>query len=46
MTTVEQVATWTRADLAALHGVGPVAVARLGESLADLGLTYRGEPSE
>ena len=34
VTTVEQVASWTRADLAALHGVGPVAVARLGEALA------------
>ena len=46
VTTVEQVASWTRADLAALHGVGPVAVTRLGEALADLDLTYRGETSE
>ena len=45
VTTVEQVASWTRADLAALHGVGPVAVARLGEALAELSQTYHGESS-
>ncbi len=45
VTTVEQVASWTRAELGALHGVGPVAVARLGEALTELGLTYRGETS-
>ena len=43
MTTLEQVASWTRADLAALHGVGPIAVTRLGEALAERDLTYRGE---
>ncbi len=46
VTTLAQVATWTRSDLAALHGVGPIAVARLGEALADRGLTYRTEPTE
>ena len=46
VTTVEQVAAWARADLAALHGVGPVALTRLGEALDRLGLTYRAEPAE
>ncbi|QIK66396.1 hypothetical protein G7072_08515 [Nocardioides sp. HDW12B] len=46
VSTVEQVASWTRADLAALHGVGPMALTRLGEALADLGLTYRADASE
>ncbi len=36
--TLEQVARWRRADLAALHGVGPVALARLDEALREAGL--------
>ena len=38
--TLEQVAHWTRADLLALHGVGPVAVRRLGEALGERGLRF------
>ncbi len=38
---VEQVATWTRADLAALHGVGPIALDRLDEALAEQHLAFR-----
>ncbi len=41
VTTLEQVATWSVADLSALHGVGPVAVARLQETLADRGQSLR-----
>lgn len=41
VTTLEQVAGWTIADLSALHGVGPVAVKRLGEALAERGLSFR-----
>ncbi len=41
VTTLEQVADHTREQLRALHGVGPVAVERLGEALADQGLTFR-----
>lgn len=41
--TLEQVAIWRRADLAALHGVGPVAVTRLTEALAEAGLSFAGE---
>lgn len=33
VTTLEQVAEWTQEGLLALHGVGPVAVARLAEAL-------------
>lgn len=36
---LEQVATWNAADLRALHGVGPMAIDRLRDALADLGLT-------
>jgi hypothetical protein len=43
VSTTEQVAAWSRADLAALHGVGPAAVRRLGEALAEEGLSFRGE---
>jgi hypothetical protein len=43
VTTVEQVSGWSRADLDALHGVGPVAVKRLGEALAEQGLPFRGD---
>ncbi len=38
--TLEDVAGWTRADLAALHGVGPVALDRLAATLAERGLGY------
>jgi hypothetical protein len=37
---LEQVVDWRAADLLALHGVGPVAVQRLGEALADRGLGF------
>ncbi len=40
VTTLEQVVTWTAADLAALHGVGPVAIARLGEALRERGQAF------
>ncbi len=40
VTTLEQVVDWRAADLLALHGVGPVAVQRLGEALADRGLGF------
>ena len=44
--TVEAVSTWRRDDLAALHGVGPVALDRLATALADLGLAYdEGSPT-
>jgi hypothetical protein len=38
---LEQVADWTRADLAALHGVGPVALDRLAAAMDERGLGYR-----
>lgn len=38
--TLEGVSTWTRRDLAALHGVGPIALDRLEAALAVLGLRY------
>lgn len=38
ITTLEQVAATTEDELAALHGVGPVALARLAEALAEHGL--------
>lgn len=41
--TLESVSTWTREDLAALHGVGPVALDRLAAALTALGLRYAGE---
>jgi hypothetical protein len=34
------VATWSRRDLAALHGVGPIALDRLQAALAERGLRY------
>lgn len=42
-TTLEQVATWTPERLAALHGVGPIAITRLRDALAEQGLRYAGE---
>ena len=41
VTTLEQVVEWRADDLLALHGVGPVAVQRLGEALADRGLGFK-----
>jgi hypothetical protein len=35
------VTAWTPAELLALHGVGPVAVDRLGAALAERGLSFR-----
>ena len=43
VTTLEQVADHSAADLAAIHGVGPVAIVRLREALAERGLGYSGE---
>ena len=39
--TLADVATHTEEELLALHGVGPKAIAILGEALAAKGLTYR-----
>jgi hypothetical protein len=41
VTTLEQVTAYSIADLAAIHGVGPVAIARLGEALAEQGTGFR-----
>ena len=41
VTTLDQVATWTEGELLALHGVGPIAVTRLGEALAERGQSLR-----
>ncbi|GGK58639.1 hypothetical protein [Ornithinimicrobium pekingense] len=41
VTTLEQVAEYTLEQLRALHGVGPIAVERLAEALAERGLTLR-----
>jgi hypothetical protein len=43
VTTLEQVADHSAADLAAIHGVGPVAIVRLRDALAERGLGYSGE---
>lgn len=40
ITTLEQVAGHRAEELAAMHGVGPVAIARLGEALAEQGLDF------
>jgi hypothetical protein len=42
VTTLEHVATRTTAELAAMHGVGPVAITRLGEAMAERGLDFAG----
>lgn len=42
LSTLEQVAAWTREDLAALHGVGPVALDRLEGALTEAGLAFAG----
>jgi hypothetical protein len=41
--TLEAVSTWTRRDLAALHGVGPIALDRMAAALAAMGLGYAGD---
>ena len=41
VTSLEQVASWTEAELRTLHGVGPIAVERLGDALAERGLGFR-----
>ena len=41
--TLEAASRWTRRDLAALHGVGPIAIDRIEAGLADLGLGYAPE---
>ncbi|GAA1425102.1 hypothetical protein GCM10009640_22880 [Agrococcus citreus] len=41
VTTLEQVAQWREAELLAVHGVGPKAVAILREALAEAGLGFR-----
>ena len=41
--TLEAVSTWTRRDLAALHGVGPIALDRMAAALAAIGLGYAGD---
>ena len=38
---LDDLTAWTRADLAALHGIGPSALRLLDEALAAAGLTYR-----
>jgi predicted flap endonuclease-1-like 5' DNA nuclease len=41
ITSLARVAAHTKKDLLAIHGVGPKAVAILGEALAAQGLAYR-----
>ncbi len=41
LTSLESLASVTEADLMAMHGVGPIAIARLREALDDAGLGYR-----
>ena len=41
--TLEGVSTWSHRDLAALHGVGPIALDRLQSALAERGLRYADE---
>lgn len=40
ITTLEQVAALTEAELAALHGVGPMAIGRLREAMAERGMSF------
>jgi hypothetical protein len=42
MTTLEQVANRTEAELAAMHGVGPMAITRLREAMAERDLGFAG----
>jgi hypothetical protein len=41
VSTLEQVAEYTPAELLALHGVGPIAIERLGAALAEHGPGWR-----
>jgi predicted flap endonuclease-1-like 5' DNA nuclease len=41
ITTLAQVAAHSKSELLAIHGVGPKAIAILGEALAAKGLGYR-----
>ena len=41
--TLEAASAWTRRDLAALHGVGPMALDRLAAALEERGLGYAPE---
>lgn len=41
VSTLEKVAAFSEAELGAMHGVGPIAIARLGEAMAEHGLAYR-----
>lgn len=41
--TLEQVTAYTAAELGAMHGVGPIAITRLREAMAEQGLAYAGE---
>ena len=40
VTTLEQVAEHSAAELAAMHGVGPIAIARLAEAMTEQGLGF------
>ena len=44
ITTLEQVGALTEAELAALHGVGPIAIDRLRETLAERGMAFAETP--
>ena len=41
VTTIDQLAQWTEADLARLHGMGPKALRMLRDALALRGHTFR-----
>ena len=41
VTTLEEVAEWTERELLDLHGVGPIAVTRLAEAMAEIDLGFR-----
>jgi hypothetical protein len=41
LTSLEALGAVTEAEVAAMHGVGPIAIARLREALGDAGLGYR-----
>lgn len=45
VTSLEQVAGLSAAEVAAMHGVGPYAVTKLRDALSAAGLTFRDEPA-
>ncbi len=45
ITSLEDVARWTEADLLALHGVGPKTIRQLRPALAEKGLSFADEAS-